>query len=209
MKPSRASLPRNRTSFGETAATTRQPRPAIPIPRLRESREEPRPTSKRRGSIVARATVDVDRLAGDEAAVVADQEEAGGGDLVDVPLTAQWNAGGARHPPLVPLGIIPAGIDAARGDHVGPDVLGGELGGQGSRQPHETHLRGRDVSASAAAGESAFASEEQNAPILVFDHRADCRLRAVERAIEHDAPNVLPVLHCYLGEGLVRPDRGG
>src|SRR5438270_4913468 len=159
--------------------TTRQPRPAIPIPRLRESREEPRPTSKRRGSVVPRAAVDVDRLAGDEAAVVADQKEAGGGDLVDVPLTAQWNAGGARHPPLVPLGIIPAGVDAAGRDHVGPDVLSGELAGQGSRQPHETHLRGRDVSASAAAGESAFAGEEQDAAILVFDHRANGRLGTV------------------------------
>src|SRR5437763_6692148 len=165
MKPSRASLPRNRTSFGGTVETARQPRPAIPIPRLRETREEPRPTSKRRGSIVARATVDVDRLAGDEAAVVADQEEAGGGDLVDMPLTAQWNADGARHPPLVPLGIIPASIDAAGGDHVGPDVLGGELGGQGSRQPDQAHFRRRDVGAPAAAGKSAFAGEKQDAAI--------------------------------------------
>src|SRR5271163_4809695 len=81
-----------------------------------------------RSSVVARAAVDVDGLAGDEAAVVADQKEAGGGDLVHMPLTAQWNPGGARHPPLIPFGIVPPGVDAAGGDHVGADVLGGELG---------------------------------------------------------------------------------
>jgi hypothetical protein len=36
--------------------------------------------------VIRGAAVDVDRLAGDEAAIVADQEEAGGGDLVDLAL---------------------------------------------------------------------------------------------------------------------------
>ena len=136
-------MPKNRTFFGESAETTRQPLPAIPTPRLRESRENLQPTGERgairtdrnlaptrhhprrraaptglnranaSASVVASAAVDVDGLAGDEAAVVADQKEAGGGDLVHVPLTTQWNAGGARHTPLVPLGIVATSIDAA------------------------------------------------------------------------------------------------
>src|SRR5580700_1877129 len=168
--------------------------------------EGPRPPRGR--SVVARAAVDVDGLAGDKTAGVADQKEAGGSDLVDMPLTAEWNTGGVRDPPLIPLGIVPAGVDAAGGDHVGPDVLRGELGGQGSRQPDQAHLRRRDVGASAAAGEGAFAGEKQDAAVLVLDHRADGRLRAVECAIEDDPPDVLPVLYRHLGEGLVGPDRG-
>src|SRR5881398_2528013 len=41
------------------------------------------------GSVIAGAAIDVDRLAGDEAAILADQEQAGGGDLVDMPLASQ------------------------------------------------------------------------------------------------------------------------
>src|SRR6266849_4310637 len=78
------------------------------------------------GSVIAGAAVDVDRLAGDEAAIVADQEQAGGGDLVDMPLASQGNAGGARRPPLIPLGIVAPCVDAARRDHVDPDVVLGE-----------------------------------------------------------------------------------
>ena len=76
-----------------------------------------------------RAAVDVDGLASDEATIVTDQKQAGGGDLVDPPLTPQWNAGSARHMSLVPLGVRSRRIDAARGDHVDPDVPRGELGG--------------------------------------------------------------------------------
>src|SRR6202035_3053539 len=82
------------------------------------------------GSVIAGAAIDVDRLAGDEAAIGADQEQAGGGDLVDMPLASQGNAGGARRPPLIPLGIVAPGVDAARRDDVDPDVVLGEFGGQ-------------------------------------------------------------------------------
>jgi hypothetical protein len=77
---------------------------------VRDRRSERAATA---ASVVSRAAVDVNGLAGDEAAIVADQKEAGGGDLVHLPLTAQWNPGGARHTPLIPLGIVAPGIDAA------------------------------------------------------------------------------------------------
>src|SRR5207244_2094369 len=81
-------------------------------------------------SIARGAAIDVDRLAGDEAAIVTHQKQAGGGDLVHLPLAAQGNTGGARHTPLIPFGIGSAGIDAAGADHIDPDVLRGEFGGQ-------------------------------------------------------------------------------
>ena len=46
----------------------------------------------RPGSVKADAAVDVDGLAGDEAAVVADQKQAGCGDLVDISLPADREA---------------------------------------------------------------------------------------------------------------------
>src|SRR5271169_5829587 len=68
--------------------------------------------------IVAGAAVDVDGLAGDEAAVVADQKQAGGGDLVDLPLAAERYAGGTRGMSPIPLGMVTPGVDAAGRDHV-------------------------------------------------------------------------------------------
>jgi NAD(P)-dependent dehydrogenase (short-subunit alcohol dehydrogenase family) len=100
-------------------------------------------------SIKAGAAVDMDRLAGDEAAVVADQKQAGGGDFVDMPLAAERDAGGTGYPPAIPFGVVPTGIDAARRDDVHPNVLGGEFGGETARQPDEAHLRCRHVGAAA------------------------------------------------------------
>jgi len=44
----------------------------------------------------------VDRLARDEAPIVTDQEQAGGGDLVDVPLAAQRDSGLSRRVSMLP-----------------------------------------------------------------------------------------------------------
>jgi hypothetical protein len=65
-------------------------------------------------SVIPASTIHMDRLAGDETRVVADQEQAGGGNLLHMPLTPQRNAGGVRRAALVPLGIRSHGIDAAR-----------------------------------------------------------------------------------------------
>src|SRR4029079_19580155 len=66
--------------------------------------------------IIRGAAVDVDRLAGDEAAVVADQEQAGGGDLVDMPLPRERDAAGVRLVVAVPFGIVAPRVDAAGRD---------------------------------------------------------------------------------------------
>src|SRR5438445_8018639 len=156
-----------------------------------------------RGSVESRAAVDVDRLAGDEAAVVADQEQAGGGDLVDMPLTAQGNPGGARHMAAIPFGIVSPGIDAAGGDDVGADIVRGEFDGERTREPDQTHFRRRHMNPSAATGEGALAGKEQDAPIAVINHRIDNRPRTVHRPVEDDAPDLLPVPGRHLGDGLV------
>src|SRR5215472_2507165 len=84
----------------------------------------PRATKMMRwSSVIVGAAVDVDRLAGDEAAVVADEKEASGGDLVDMPLPAERDAGRIRHTALVPFGVVPPGIDAAGGHHIGANVV--------------------------------------------------------------------------------------
>src|SRR6266511_3126877 len=113
-----------------------------------------------RCSVVRHAAVRVNGLTGDETPVVGDQEQAGGGDLVHRPLTSQWNAGGGRRSSLVPLGIGPRGVDAAGTDHVDPNIVRGELGGETARQPHQAHLRGRDMGAPGSAHEGPFTGEE-------------------------------------------------
>src|SRR5260370_26657067 len=87
------------------------------------------------GSVIAGAAVDVDRLAGDEAAIVADQEEAGRGDLVDLALAPQGDAGRAGRAALIPFGVVAPGIDAAGRDDVDPDVVLGEFGGERAGHP--------------------------------------------------------------------------
>src|SRR6266436_6160562 len=157
-----------------------------------------------RGLVEPRAAVDVDGLAGDEAAVVADQKQAGGGDFVDMPLTAQGNPGGAGHMAAIPLGIVSSSIDAAGGDDVGADIVRGELDGERTREPDQTHFRRRHMNPSATTGEGALAGEEQDAPVAVINHRIDNRPRTVHRPVEDDAPDLLPVPGRHLGEGLVR-----
>src|SRR6516165_5141952 len=71
------------------------------------------PLPRGRGSVIVGTAVDVDRLAGDEAAVVADQKEAGGGDFVDMTLPAERDTGRIRHAALIPFGVVPPCIDAA------------------------------------------------------------------------------------------------
>src|SRR3984893_3661371 len=115
-----------------------------------------------RESVEPRAAVDVDGLAGDEAAVVADQKQAGGGDLVDMPLTAQGYAGGARHMAAIPLGIVTSSIDATGGDDVGADIVRGEFDRERTREPDQAHFRCRHMNPSAAPGEGALAREEQD-----------------------------------------------
>src|SRR5438132_5911643 len=121
-----------------------------------------------RGSVEPGAAVDVDGLAGDEAAAVADQKQAGRRDFVDMPLTAQGNPGGARRMATIPFGIVSPGIDAAGRDDVGADILRGEFDGERTREPDQTHFRRRHMNPSAATGECAFAGEEQDAPIAVL-----------------------------------------
>ena len=53
-------------------------------------------------SVVVGAAIDVDCLAGDEAAILGGQEQAGGGDLVDAALPAKRDTGGVRQMTLVP-----------------------------------------------------------------------------------------------------------
>src|SRR6266404_5483168 len=146
-----------------------------------------------RGSVESRAAVDVDGLAGDEAAVVADQEQAGGSDFVDMPLAPQGNPDGAGHMAAIPLGIVSPGIDAAGGDDVGADIVRGEFDGERTREPDQAHFRRRHMNPSAATGEGALAGKEQDAPVAVRDHRGDDRPRAVHRPVEDDASDLLPV----------------
>src|SRR3989442_9146248 len=159
-----------------------------------------------RGSVVRDSAVDVDRLAGDEAAVVTDEEQAGGGDFLDRPLTSEGNARGVRHLSLVPRGIGSRGVDRPRRDDVDADVLRGELGSEAPRQPHEPHLRRGDVGPPGATDEGSFARQEHDAAIPVRDHALDDRPGAIHGPVQDDAANRLPVLTRQLRERLVGTD---
>ena len=151
----------------------------------------------------------MDRLPGNEAAILADQEQASRGDLVDMPLAAERNTAGVRHMAAIPFGVVAPGIDAAGRDHIDADVVRGELGGEPARHADQPHLRRREMGAAAAAsGNRAVAAEEQDAPVLVLDHLADQRARQVEGPVEYDIADPLPILIAHLEKRLVRPDCG-
>jgi hypothetical protein len=59
------------------------------------------------------AAIDVDRLSGDEAGILTDQEQAGRRNLVDAALPPERDAGGVRQVTLIPLRIVASRIDAA------------------------------------------------------------------------------------------------
>src|ERR1044071_8979682 len=83
---------------------------------IASSPSAPRNDSGKICSIIRGAAVDVDRLAGDETAVLGDEEQAGGGDLVDVALAAERDALGVGRPVAVPFGVVAACVDAAGRD---------------------------------------------------------------------------------------------
>src|SRR3984893_13890206 len=95
---------------------------------------------RRRASIITGTPVDVDGLAGDEPAAVADQEQAGRSDLVDLPLPPERDAGSVRRAIPIPFGIVTPGVDAAWRDDIYPDVVRREFRGEPARQTDQRHL---------------------------------------------------------------------
>jgi len=91
-------------------------------------------------SVIVRAAIDMDRLAGDEAAILADEEQAGRGDLVDAALPAERDAVGVRQAILIPLRMVAPRIDAARRNDINPDVMRRELGGEPAGHADQAHL---------------------------------------------------------------------
>src|SRR6266850_2208419 len=91
-------------------------------------------------SEIVRAAIDVDCLAGNEAAILADKEQAGRGDLVDMPLAPKRNAGGVRQATMIPLRIVAPCIDAAGRHDINPDVVWREFGGEPARHADQPHL---------------------------------------------------------------------
>src|SRR5580692_483112 len=92
--------------------------------------EPRRVRDRRRASIITGTSVDVDSLAGDEPAAIADQEQAARGDLVDLPLPPERDAGSVRRTVAIPFGIVAPGVDAARRDDIYPDVVRREFRGE-------------------------------------------------------------------------------
>jgi len=90
-----------------------------------------------------RAAIDVDRLAGEEAAILADEEQARRGDLVDLAFPVERDSGGVRQATVIPFGMVAPRIDAARRDDIDPNVPRCEFGGEPARQADQAHLRRR------------------------------------------------------------------
>src|SRR4029077_13243077 len=129
-------------------------------------------------SVIVCAAIDVDRLSGDEAGILTDQEQAGRGTCVDAALPPKRDAGVVREVTLIPLRIVASRIDAARRNDVNADVMGSEFRGDPPRHAYQPHLRCRQMSgATAACGNRAVADEEQNAPVAIPDHWLDQRAR--------------------------------
>src|SRR4029077_17283039 len=105
-----------------------------------QTAEPRRVRDRRRASIITGTPVHGDGLAGDEPAAVADQEQTGRGDLVDLPLSPERDAGSVRRAIAIPFGIVTPGVDAARRDDIYPDVVRREFRGEPARQTDQRHL---------------------------------------------------------------------
>src|SRR6516164_11732986 len=95
------------------------------------------------------------------------------GDLVNMSLAAERDAGRIRHAAVIPFGIVPPCVDAAGRNDIGTDVLSRIFSGERPRYPDQPHLRRRDMHASAAAAKASVAGKEQDTAELVLDHRRD------------------------------------
>src|SRR5690349_6179254 len=104
-----------------------------------------RPTCRYSGgtSIIVCAAIDVDRLSGDEASILADEEQAGRSNFLDAALPAERDAGGVRQLTLIPFWIVAPCIDAAGRNHINPDVMVGEFRCEPARHADQAHLRCR------------------------------------------------------------------
>src|SRR6266487_682384 len=58
------------------------------------------------------------------------------------------------------------------------------------------------------ASKGSFASEEHNASVVVGGHSIDDSAGAIERSVQDDSPDLLPVLYRHLRERFMRTDRG-
>ena len=70
---------------------------------LEQAEEAAERQTRDRKSVIVCTAIDVDRLSGDEAGILTDQEQAGGGDLVDGALPAERDADGVRQAAVIPL----------------------------------------------------------------------------------------------------------
>ena len=71
---------------------------------------------------------------------VGDGAYSGRGDLVDLPLPPERDAGSVRRTVAIPFGIVAPGVDAARRDDIYPDVVRREFRGEPARQTDQRHL---------------------------------------------------------------------
>src|ERR1700759_607804 len=90
--------------------------------------------------VVGGTAVGMDRLSGDEASILADEEQTGCRDLFGCPLPSERDAFGTRRSIAIPFRIVSAGIDAARRDDVYPDIVSREFRGEAACETDETHL---------------------------------------------------------------------
>src|SRR5215472_5906549 len=110
-------------------------------------------------------------------------------------LTPERDALGVWLSVAVPLRIVAACVDAAGRNDVHSDVVRGEFGGETTGQPDQAHLRRRQMGAAGAAGaDRTVATEKQEPAVLILHHRLDQRARQVDRPVEDDAANMLPLL---------------
>jgi len=73
---------------------------------LEQAEEAAERQTRDRKSVIVCTAIDVDRLSGDEAGILTDQEQAGRGDLVDGALPAERDADGVRQPAVIPLRML-------------------------------------------------------------------------------------------------------
>src|SRR5262249_17126055 len=93
--------------------------------------------------VIVCAAIDVDRLSGDEATILTDEEQAGRSDFVYGALPAERDPGGVRQVAVIPFRIVAPCIDAARRNNIDPDVMAGEFRGEPARHADQPHLRCR------------------------------------------------------------------
>ena len=140
------------------------------------------------------AAVDVERLPGDVAGLLAREVDAGGGDVAPLAEAPGGDRGEQGLLLRVRQRVGHRRLDESGGNAVGGDAARGCLGGERLHHPREAGLGGGVVGLPGIAGRAHHRGDEDEPPPTLAEHAAQAGAGEHEAGAEIDVQDLLPVL---------------